>query len=169
MSEQEPGLEIVHLLRQVTVVFGLRQAEFATRNGMHPTDVRALICLLDAERSRTDVTAGRLGAELGLNSAGTSSLIDRLERLGHLTRTRDERDRRRVLLSVTPHAVELGWAAFGAAIGGAVALLREFDEAETAAVRRFLHGFLAALSAEPGAPEPGAAAGAPGDAKETGG
>lgn len=51
--------------------------------------------------------AGRLGAELGLNSAGTTSLIDRLERLGHLTRTRDTRDRRRVLLSVTPQAVEL--------------------------------------------------------------
>ncbi|THA68236.1 MarR family transcriptional regulator [Streptomyces sp. A0642] len=158
MSEQEPGLEIVHLLRKVTVAFGLRQAEFATRHGMHPTDVRALICLLDAERSGSDVTAGRLGAELGLNSAGTSSLIDRLERLGHLTRTRDERDRRRVLLGVTPHAVELGWEAFGPAIGRAVALLREFDETETAAVRRFLRGFLAALSTESGAAAPGAPA-----------
>lgn len=49
---------------------------------MHPTDVRALICLLDAGRSGTEVTAGRLGAELGLNSAGTTSLIGRLERLG---------------------------------------------------------------------------------------
>ncbi|MEU1370478.1 MarR family winged helix-turn-helix transcriptional regulator [Streptomyces sp. NPDC005803] len=151
MSEQGPELETVHLLRKVTVAFGLRQAEFAARHGMHPTDVRALICLLDAQRSGTDVTAGGLGSELGLNSAGTTSLIDRLERLGHLTRTRDERDRRRVLLHVTPRAVELGWAAFGPAIGSAVALLREFDEGEAAAVRRFLHGFLAALSPEPGA------------------
>ncbi|WLQ47915.1 MarR family winged helix-turn-helix transcriptional regulator [Streptomyces poriferorum] len=149
MAEQGPEREIVHLLRKVTVEFGLRQAEFAARNGMHPTDVRALICLLDAGRSGTGATAGRLGAELGLNSAGTTSLIDRLERLGHLTRTRDARDRRRVLLSVTPQAVELGWAAFGPMIGSAEALLRGFDEVEVAAVRRFLLGFHAAVSAKP--------------------
>ncbi|SED83952.1 transcriptional regulator [Streptomyces sp. 2131.1] len=146
MGEQGPELEIVHLLRRVTSEFGLRQAEFAARHGMHPTDVRALVCLLDAERDGTGVTAGRLGAELGLNSAGTTALIDRLERLGHLTRTRDERDRRRVLLRVAPQAVELGWEAFGPAIGSAVALLRGFDAGEVAAVRRFLDGFLAAVS-----------------------
>lgn len=165
MGEHEAELEIVHLLRRVTVAFGLRQAEFAARHGMHPTDVRALICLLDAERNGADVTAGELGAELGLNSAGTTSLIDRLERLGHLTRVRDVRDRRRVLLRVTPGAVELGWAAFGPAIGDAVALLRGFDAGEAAAVRRFLHGFLAALSAEtaaPGAPAHGGGATGPG-------
>ncbi|TXS42627.1 MarR family winged helix-turn-helix transcriptional regulator [Streptomyces sp. OR43] len=150
MDEQGSEREIVHLLRRVTVEFGLRQAEFAARNGMHPTDVRALICLLDAERNGTEATAGRLGAELGLNSAGTTSLIDRLERLGHLTRTRDARDRRRVLLSVTPQAVDLGWAAFGPVIGSAEALLRGFDAAEVAAVRRFLLGFHAAVSQELG-------------------
>uniref|UniRef100_A0AAU2VZU1 MarR family winged helix-turn-helix transcriptional regulator n=1 Tax=Streptomyces sp. NBC_00008 TaxID=2903610 RepID=A0AAU2VZU1_9ACTN len=160
MSDQDREMEIVHLLRRVTVEFALRQAEFAARHGMHPTDVRALICLLDAGRDGTEVTAGRLGAELGLNSAGTTSLIDRLERLGHLTRTRDARDRRRVLLSVTPQAVELGWAAFGPAIGSAVELLRGFDDTEAAAVRRFLDGFRTALSRGPGdaAPERGSAA-----------
>ncbi|MFE5095155.1 MarR family transcriptional regulator [Streptomyces sp. NPDC056638] len=131
-------MEIVHLLRKVTVEFGLRQAEFADRHGMHTTDVRALICLLDAERAGTDATAGWLGAQLGLNSAGTTSVIDRLERLNHLERTRDPRDRRRVLLSVTPRAVELGRSFFGPLIDGTVAVLREFDESETAAVRRFL-------------------------------
>ncbi|MFJ7491580.1 MarR family transcriptional regulator [Streptomyces sp. NPDC097727] len=138
MIDQGPEMEIVHLLRKVTVEFGLRQAEFAARHGMHTTDVRALICLLDAERAGTDATAGWLGAQLGLNSAGTTSVIDRLERLDHLERTRDPRDRRRVLLSVTPRAVELGRSFFGPLIDGTVAVLREFDESETAAVRRFL-------------------------------
>ncbi|MFD9605225.1 MULTISPECIES: MarR family transcriptional regulator [unclassified Streptomyces] len=138
MIEQGPEMEIVHLLRKVTVEFGLRQADFAARHGMHSTDVRALICLLDAERAGTDATAGWLGAQLGLNSAGTTSVIDRLERLGHLERTRDPRDRRRVLLNVTPRAVELGRSFFGPLIDDTVAVLREFDESETAAVRRFL-------------------------------
>ncbi|MFE4953803.1 MarR family transcriptional regulator [Streptomyces sp. NPDC056653] len=138
MSEQSPEMEIVHLLRKVTVEFGLRQAEFASRHGMHPTDVRALICLLDAERAGTDATAGWLGAQLGLNSAGTTAVIDRLERLGHLTRTRDPRDRRRVLLTVDPRAVELGRSFFGPLIDNTVAVLHDFDQSETAAVRRFL-------------------------------
>ncbi|MFB7222833.1 MarR family transcriptional regulator [Streptomyces sp. NPDC056227] len=138
MVEQSSEMEIVHLLRKVTVEFGLRQAEFASRNGMHPTDVRALICLLDAERAGTDATAGWLGAQLGLNSAGTTAVIDRLEGLGHLTRTRDPRDRRRVLLAVDPRAVELGWAFFGPLIENTVTVLRDFDESETEAVRRFL-------------------------------
>ncbi|MFE9743139.1 MarR family transcriptional regulator [Streptomyces sp. NPDC006477] len=80
---------MVHLLRAVTVEFGLRQAEFAARNAMHHTDVRALICLLDAARAGEPATVGLLGARLGLNSAGTTSVIDRLERLGHVARVRD--------------------------------------------------------------------------------
>ncbi|WP_411085464.1 MarR family transcriptional regulator [Streptomyces sp. 061-3] len=149
MSEQSPEMEIVHLLRKVTVEFGLRQAEFASRHGMHPTDVRALICLLDAERAGTDATAGWLGAQLGLNSAGTTAVIDRLERLGHLTRTRDPRDRRRVLLTVDPRAVELGRSFFGPLIDNTVAVLRDFDESETAAVRRFLSAAHRAATALP--------------------
>ncbi|MFF3352233.1 MarR family transcriptional regulator [Streptomyces sp. NPDC002917] len=149
MSEQSPEMEIVHLLRKVTVEFGLRQAEFASRHGMHPTDVRALICLLDAERAGTDATAGWLGAQLGLNSAGTTAVIDRLQRLGHLTRTRDPRDRRRVLLTVDPRAVELGWEFFGPLIDNTVAVLRDFDESETAAVRRFLSAAHRAATALP--------------------
>lgn len=147
MSEQSPEMEIVHLLRKVTVEFGLRQAEFAGRHGMHPTDVRALICLLDAERAGDDATAGWLGAQLGLNSAGTTAVIDRLERLGHLTRTRDPRDRRRVLMTVAPPAVELGRSFFGPLIDDTVAVLRDFDESETAAVRRFLSAAHRAVTA----------------------
>lgn len=107
---------------------------------MHPTDVRALICLLDAERAGTDATAGLLGAQLGLNSAGTTALIDRLERLGLLARVRDGRDRRRVLLTVSERARQLGWTHFGPLIDGTVELLRGFDDRERDAVRRFLLG-----------------------------
>ncbi|MFF8274913.1 MarR family transcriptional regulator [Streptomyces lateritius] len=133
-------MQIFHLLRAVTVAYGLRQTEFATRNGMHTTDVRALICLLDAERAGVDATAGRLGASLGLNSAGTTAVIDRLERLGLLARVQDARDRRRVLLRVEDRARELGRASFGPLIDGTVALLADFDEQEVDAVSRFLSG-----------------------------
>ncbi|MBW5481008.1 MarR family transcriptional regulator [Streptomyces bambusae] len=132
--------QLVHLLRAVTVEFGLRQSEFAARNGMHPTDVRALICLLDADRAGEAATAGLLGSRLALNSAGTTAVIDRLERLGHVARVRDERDRRRVLLRVTPEAVRLGRDFFGPLIDGLLDLADTLDAAERATVHRFLTG-----------------------------
>ncbi|MER6020504.1 MarR family winged helix-turn-helix transcriptional regulator [Streptomyces anulatus] len=164
MTEDPDGgpdtrIELIHLLRRVTVEFGLRQAEFAARNGMHPTDVRALICLLDAERAGTAATAGLLGARLGLHSAGTTAVVDRLVRLGHVTRTRDPRDGRRVLLAVDERAVELGRAFFGPFIGAADTVLRGLDARETEAVRRFL---TAAHEAVRLAPEPDTHSGADG-------
>jgi len=140
MPDHEREMEVVHLLRAVAVELGLHSARFANRNGMHPTDVRALIALMDASRAGEDMTAGRLGARLGLNSAGTTALVDRLERLGHVRRVRDARDRRRVLVEVDERAVELGWEFFGPLIGRTVQLLAGYDERELSAVRGFLDG-----------------------------
>ncbi|MCJ1677677.1 MarR family transcriptional regulator [Streptomyces sp. APSN-46.1] len=137
-NDVKDNLDLVHLLRAVTVEFGLRQAEFATRNHMHPTDVRALICLLDAARADEPVTAGLLGTRLGLNSAGTTAVIDRLERLGHIARFRDARDRRRVLLRVEPEAVRLGQEFFGPMLDGVLQALAPLSPAERATIRRFL-------------------------------
>ncbi|GGW86123.1 transcriptional regulator [Streptomyces noursei] len=139
--EREPeGMDLVHLLREVTLQLDLAGGEFAARNGLHRTDLRALIALLDAARAGEELTAGRLGARLGLNSAGTTALVDRLERLGHLRRVRDTRDRRRVLLVVDPRAVTLGQSFFGPLIARTLALLDSFEPGERAAIRRFLTG-----------------------------
>ncbi|MFE4666866.1 MarR family transcriptional regulator [Streptomyces sp. NPDC056716] len=143
-------MEIVHLLRAVTVELGSHSARFASRNGMHPTDVRALIALMDAARAGEEPTAGKLGAALGLNSAGTTALVDRLERAGHVRRVRGTRDRRRVVVQIDARAVELGWSFFGPLIERAVELLSGYDERELAAIRGFLEGVREA-AAEPGA------------------
>ncbi|MEU5212523.1 MarR family transcriptional regulator [Streptomyces sp. NPDC020742] len=134
------GMDLVHLLREVTLQLDLAGARFADRNGLHPTDLRALIALLDAARAGTAATPGRLGAQLGLNSAGTTALVDRLERLGLVRRVRDTQDRRRVLLEVDERAVALGQSFFGPLIDRTLGLLAGFDPSERAAVRRFLDG-----------------------------
>ncbi|MFH9083530.1 MarR family transcriptional regulator [Streptomyces sp. NPDC017673] len=135
-----PELEIVHLLRAATVELGLHSARFAHRNGMHPTDVRALIALMDARRAGEEMSAGRLGGVLGLNSAGTTALVDRLEGAGLVRRVRGERDRRRVVIDVEDRAVELGWAFFGPLIERSAQLLRGYDDHQRAAIRDFLTG-----------------------------
>ncbi|MEU1506179.1 MarR family transcriptional regulator [Kitasatospora sp. NPDC005748] len=131
-------MRLVHLLRGLTVELDLFGAEFAGRHGLHPTDLRALIHLLDAARAGTLVTPGRLGEALRLNSAGTTGLVDRLERLGLIRRERDPGDRRRVRLVVEERAVELGQGFFGGLIADLVAVMGRFDPAELATARRFL-------------------------------
>ncbi|SEB66152.1 MarR family winged helix-turn-helix transcriptional regulator [Streptomyces sp. TLI_105] len=142
MDDRSPVRGLVHLLRAVTVEFDVLGAEFAARHGLHPTDVRALIHLLDAERAGTRATPGWLGEQLRLNSAGTTSLVDRLERLALVSRSRDTADRRRVLLKVEEKATELGWAFFGPVIGEVVAVAEDFEAGELETVRRFLTAVL---------------------------
>lgn len=139
-------MQLVHLLRAVTVEFDRLGAEFAARNGLHPTDLRALIQLLDAARAGIKATPGWLGAQLGLNSAGTTALLDRLERLGLVRRSRDTADRRRVLVEVSKEAVQLGWAFFGPAIGEVVGVAEAFEEGDLATVQRFLSAVVEATT-----------------------
>ncbi|MFC8392883.1 MULTISPECIES: MarR family winged helix-turn-helix transcriptional regulator [unclassified Streptomyces] len=142
MDDQSPVMGLVHSLRAVTVEFDLLGAEFAARHGLHPTDVRALIHLLDAARAGTRATPGWLGEQLRLNSSGTTALVDRLERLGWVRRSRDTADRRRVLLEVEEEATRLGWAFFGPVIGEVVTAAEGFEAGELETVRRFLTSVL---------------------------
>jgi len=128
----------VHRLRALTVELNLLGSEFATRNSLHSTDLQALICLLDAVRSGTPPTPGWLGSQLGISSASTTALVDRLEAAGLLARTRDTEDRRRVLVTVTPRAEELGWSFFGPLIGRVVDVIDTFSLGEQQTISTFL-------------------------------
>jgi DNA-binding MarR family transcriptional regulator len=138
VADNSPQMQLVHLLRAVTIDLDLLGAKFASTHGLHPTDVRALIHLLDADRTGVAATPGWLGAQVGLNSASTTALIDRLERLGHVRRSRDPADRRRVLLSVDPSAIELGWTFFGPLIERLLTAMQAFTDDELDTARRFL-------------------------------
>ncbi|MGV2918708.1 MarR family winged helix-turn-helix transcriptional regulator [Streptomyces alfalfae] len=142
MNDRSPVMELVHVLRAVTVEFDLLGAEFAARHGLHPTDVRALIHLLDAARKDIPATPGWLGRQMRLNSAGTTALVDRLERLELVRRAKDTADRRRVLLEVEEKATELGWSFFGPVIAEVVAVAEGFDTGELETVRGFLTAVL---------------------------
>ena len=146
IADDDPGMQIIHALRAVTVELNLIGASFATSHHLHVTDLRAIIELLDAERAGDVATPGWLGERLGLNSASVTALVDRLEELGHVRRRRDPDDRRRVRLDVTPSAKDLGWAFFGPLMSGIVAASSTFDETEFATIRRFLETVRAAAA-----------------------
>ncbi|WP_111765129.1 MarR family winged helix-turn-helix transcriptional regulator [Nakamurella deserti] len=71
------------------------------RLGLGPADLRCLDWLTDGPMS-----AGRLSAATGLKPAATTALLDRLEGRGLVERFRDDRDRRVVLVRMTPKAAE---------------------------------------------------------------
>ncbi|GGG23619.1 transcriptional regulator [Rhodococcoides trifolii] len=136
---------LVHKLRALTVDLNSLGAEFARKNGLHPTDVRALICLLDARRAGVAATPGYLGKQLRLESASVTALVDRLVAAGHVRRERDSRDRRRVSITVTPSAVELGSQFFGPALEAASSEIERLSPAEQQVVDRFLDSMLGAI------------------------
>lgn len=68
---------------------------FAAAQGLHATDVQALAAILDSD---TPLTPGHLREHLGLTSGAVTACLDRLERAGHIRRSRDSKDRRVVHL-----------------------------------------------------------------------
>jgi DNA-binding MarR family transcriptional regulator len=75
----------------------------AARVGLNSTDLECLdlLCLAGA------TTAGQLAAHTGLTSGATTAAIDRLEHAGFVTRRRDAKDRRLVLVDVVESGVRL--------------------------------------------------------------
>ncbi len=71
---------------------------------LNRTDLRCLDWLFDGPQ-----TAGQLAEAIGLSSAATTTLLDRLEQRGLIRRVRDDADRRKVLAEMT----ELGYREAG--------------------------------------------------------
>jgi DNA-binding MarR family transcriptional regulator len=148
-DQDQRGLELVHRLRAISVDLELARAAFARASGLHDTDVRALIHLLDADRAGQPATPGWLGAQIGLTSPSTTALIDRLERAGHVVRQRSTSDRRKVEIHVSEQAATLGWSFFGPLLTAMIAAMRGFAPADLDTIDRFL-GEVAAVTRWPG-------------------
>lgn len=111
MSRKEAGrLELEHQLseelgRRLSTRTILFHQVVAESLGLNPTDLKCL----DLARSEADITAGRIAGVTGLTTAAVTSVLDRLEKAGLVQRVRDARDRRKVLVRLTPErAAEVG-------------------------------------------------------------
>jgi DNA-binding MarR family transcriptional regulator len=102
--------------------------------GINLTDGRC-IDLLDVHGA---MTAGELAHAASLSPGAVTTVLDRLERMDLVTRTRDESDRRRVLVDITPKARELAWSMYGPIAGYA----REYLDALTDEELEVINGFL---------------------------
>jgi len=130
--------ELVRLLQVYATESDRLGQAFAERHHLHPTDLHALLAVMHADRAGAPLTPGRLGQELGLSSGATTALVDRLERVGHVRRERDDRDRRKVTLRYGEAAAAVATAFFGPLGERMDEVLATYTPAELAAARRFL-------------------------------
>jgi DNA-binding MarR family transcriptional regulator len=77
--------------------------------GLNRTDTRAIDIL---ERTGP-MMAGELATAARLTSGAVTALVDRLEAVGLVRRTRDTIDRRRVMIEITPKVAEVMAPIFG--------------------------------------------------------
>ncbi len=126
-------------LTQLLVVEGTKVVgAFAALHGLHQTDVEALTRVLVAQQRGTPMTAGALAEELGLTTGAITSVVDRLERAGHVTRVRDHADRRKVLLHYSPEGRALADDFFVPLARRSAAAMDRFTPEELEVVRRYL-------------------------------
>lgn len=102
--------------------------------GVNRTDLRCLEILVGQD----SVPPSRLGAALGLTTGSVTAMLDRMERLGYLTRTPDPDDRRRTQIRITPEAARLAWEIYGPIAEEGAAEIATYTGDELAAIMDYL-------------------------------
>lgn len=140
-SQRDVLAERVRLLGGIRAV-GADYADFtrsfASWLGLHPTDAAALVEILFAEDSGTPLSPARLSDRIGLTSGATTAALNRLERAGHVVRSREHTDRRVVTLR-TSNDIQGPAVQFFATLGRHLdALLASYSPSQLTQVNTFL-------------------------------
>ncbi|WP_328833837.1 MarR family transcriptional regulator [Streptomyces sp. NBC_00252] len=126
------------LLRGMNAEFNRIAHRFAQAQGLHLTDVLALIAILDDDTYEGPMTPGRLRERLSLTSGAVTACIDRLEKAGHIQRVRAVDDRRVVHLRYAAAGRRVAAEYFRPLAHGTAAACERFTTDELAVVVRFL-------------------------------
>lgn len=114
---------------------------------MHRTDLAGLALVMDRGQAGEHPTPGQISAALQLSAPATSAMLDRLEKLGHVTRAPHPTDRRSVVVEITDHALEVGGAMFGRLAAHLAPVVAARSEKELAVVAAFLEEVVTATRA----------------------
>lgn len=137
------------LLRTLNGEFNRIAHTFAHAHGLHATDVHALAAILDASVTEgRPMTPSRLRERLNLTSGAVTACLDRLERAGHITRTRDASDRRVVHLHYNPAARVLARRYFAPLARSTEAARQQFTREQLETIADFLRALNHELAQE---------------------
>ncbi len=128
-----------------------RAAEVAMRRrtqrsmDMGENELLVLRFLTRAQLRDEPVTPIALSRYLGITSASTTALLDRLEQTGHVRRDPNPRDRRSVLITVSEKSHDEIRATLSGMHERMMSIVREMDERDREAVITFLDGMRVAV------------------------
>lgn len=138
-------VDVLNMLRRYRAAETAMRARTRASMGMNETDLMALRFLLREQRAGRIVRPIDIAKMLDISTASTTTLIDRLEKGGHVRREPHPTDRRAGVVVPTVSSDEEVRATLGAMHRRMLSLVDELSDDERAVVTRFLAGMTAAI------------------------
>ncbi|WP_430781551.1 MarR family winged helix-turn-helix transcriptional regulator [Actinoplanes sp. G11-F43] len=126
----DPRQQVLARVRDLSAVHSEMGRSFARDQQMHDTDALAVVSIVAAEKNGRPLTPARLAERISLTTGATSILLNRLEKAGHVIRTRESSDRRMVTLRATPGVREAAAGYFEPLAARMVAALGDYSPAD---------------------------------------
>lgn len=138
-AEDPRGLQIAddtvaQQLQEIAILTRKAAGRLGVALGINPTDLAALEHLI----THGPLPPSELAARLSVTTAGSSQVIDRLERAGHVVRERQLDDKRRVLVRPMPASVARTYGHIAPMLNGLGAVLAALEGPNRAVVQAFL-------------------------------
>ncbi|OBB72345.1 MarR family winged helix-turn-helix transcriptional regulator [Mycobacterium sp. 852014-52144_SCH5372336] len=118
---------------------------FASRHDVAANDFRALLHVMVAETEGVPLTAGELRKRMGMSAAAITYLVERMIASGHFRRESDPRDRRKVILRVADHGVDVARGFFTPLGEQTRTALADLSDDELAAAHRTFTALIDAM------------------------
>jgi DNA-binding MarR family transcriptional regulator len=140
-------VSVMQSLRDWAVTFDELNRRMASWLGLPGSDANALGQIVWADTAGAPLSPAELSRIIGMTSGATTTLVNRLERAGHVTRHRESSDRRRVTLRPSPEALAECQRFLTTAGTEIASTVRETDPGEIRVAIAFLHRMTAAAAA----------------------
>ena len=149
-TAEERAVEVLNALRRYRSAEADMRKRTRTSMKMGDTDLRAIRFLLQAQRRGSTVSAKELADHLGVTTASTSVLVNRLVKSGHLERHTHPTDGRGVLITATGGSDEEVRATMAGMHARMISLAENLSVDQARDVTAFLTGMIAALEPDAG-------------------
>jgi DNA-binding MarR family transcriptional regulator len=96
--------ELLRAVRELVAADREMRQALGARMALGERDLRAVRVVIAASRNARAITPRELATELGISTAATTVLLDRLVAAGHVERAAHPTDKRSKVVVATPHA-----------------------------------------------------------------
>ncbi|NOJ60894.1 MarR family transcriptional regulator [Arthrobacter sp. 260] len=149
--DRADGVQVLNILRSYHAAEKAQRDRMQGSMEMNDTDLSALAHLLQADHEDRTLRPIDLSRLLNISTASTTTLIDRLEKSGHLTRGAHPTDKRALVLIPTMGENTDVYRTFSVVYQRMLAVAQSLTPTEAETVSKFLGQMTAAIDTE-GAP-----------------